>query len=83
VLRFSGTYLDGEAQAGPVHRLDAADARLVYAAGDQSGTRCNWCWPGSRPACFLHKLLLFYPERVEAQRAARKKWIVSRAGDAR
>jgi NAD(P)H-quinone oxidoreductase subunit 5 len=31
---------------------------------------------------FLHKLLLFYPERVAAQRAARKKWVVSRAGDA-
>jgi NAD(P)H-quinone oxidoreductase subunit 5 len=31
---------------------------------------------------FLHKLLLFYPERVAAQRAARKKWVTARAGDA-
>ena len=31
---------------------------------------------------FLHKLLLFYPDRVAAQRAARKKWVTARAGDA-
>jgi len=30
----------------------------------------------------LHKLLLFYPERVAAQRAARKKFVTARAGDA-
>lgn len=30
----------------------------------------------------LHRLLLFYPERPAAQRAAKKKFIVSRVGDA-
>jgi NAD(P)H-quinone oxidoreductase subunit 5 len=30
----------------------------------------------------LHKLLLHYPSRVAAQRAARKKWITARLGDA-
>jgi NAD(P)H-quinone oxidoreductase subunit 5 len=30
----------------------------------------------------LHKLLLHYPERVAAQRAAHKKWITARIGDA-
>jgi NAD(P)H-quinone oxidoreductase subunit 5 len=30
---------------------------------------------------FLHRLLLFYPERVAAQRAARKKFITARIGD--
>ena len=29
----------------------------------------------------LHQLLLFYPERIEAVRAARKKFIVARLGD--
>jgi NAD(P)H-quinone oxidoreductase subunit 5 len=31
---------------------------------------------------FLHRLLLFYPERVAAQRAARKKFVTARVGDA-
>jgi NAD(P)H-quinone oxidoreductase subunit 5 len=31
---------------------------------------------------FLHQLLLHYPDRVAAQRAARKKWITARLGDA-
>ncbi len=30
---------------------------------------------------FLHKLLLFYPERAAAQRAARKKFLFARLGD--
>jgi NAD(P)H-quinone oxidoreductase subunit 5 len=30
----------------------------------------------------LHKLLLFYPDRVRARRAARKKFVVARLGDA-
>ena len=30
---------------------------------------------------FLHKLLLHYPNRVAAQRTARKKWITARIGD--
>jgi NAD(P)H-quinone oxidoreductase subunit 5 len=47
----------------------------------QSGTLVQLvlAWIGT--SLFLHQLLLFYPERVEAQRAAKKKWIVSRAGD--
>jgi len=31
---------------------------------------------------FLHRLLLFYPKRVEAQRAAAKKFVTARLGDA-
>ena len=30
---------------------------------------------------FLHRLLLFYPDRIAAQRAARKKFVTARLGD--
>ncbi len=81
VLRFSGTYLDGEARQGPFTGwmlLTLASVLLLV----QSGTLVQLvlAWIGT--SLFLHKLLLFYPERVEAQRAAKKKWILSRAGDA-
>jgi NAD(P)H-quinone oxidoreductase subunit 5 len=47
----------------------------------QSGTLVQLVLAWIATSLFLHQLLLFYPERVEAQRAAKKKWIVSRAGD--
>ncbi|MFK7792667.1 MAG: proton-conducting transporter membrane subunit [Devosiaceae bacterium] len=80
VLRFSATYLDGEERQGPFTGwmlLTLASVLLLV----QSGTLVQLilAWIGT--SLFLHKLLLFYPERVEAQRAAKKKWIVSRAGD--
>ncbi|MEO0383570.1 MAG: proton-conducting transporter membrane subunit [Pseudomonadota bacterium] len=80
VLRFSGTYLDGEAKQGPFTGwmlLTLASVLLLV----QSGTLVQLvlAWIGT--SLFLHQLLLFYPERVEAQRAAKKKWIVSRAAD--
>jgi NAD(P)H-quinone oxidoreductase subunit 5 len=80
VLRFSGTYLDGEAEQGPFTGwmlLTLASVLLLV----QSGTLVQLVIAWIATSLFLHKLLLFYPERVEAQRAAKKKWIVSRAGD--
>lgn len=80
VLRFSATYLDGEQNHGAFTGwmlLTLASVLLLV----QSGTLVQLilAWIGT--SLFLHKLLLFYPGRVEAQRAAKKKWIVSRAGD--
>ncbi|MFN3227597.1 MAG: proton-conducting transporter membrane subunit [Hyphomicrobiales bacterium] len=80
VLRFSGTYLDGEAKQGPFTGwllLTLASVLLLV----QSGTLVQLVLAWIATSLFLHQLLLFYPERVEAQRAAKKKWIVSRAGD--
>jgi NAD(P)H-quinone oxidoreductase subunit 5 len=82
VLRFAATYMDGEASAGQFHRLALRDARgrvmLLVIAGNTLQLALAWI----ATSVFLHKLLLFYPERVAAQRAARKKWVVARAGDA-
>lgn len=80
VLRYSGTYLDGETQQGPFTgwmALTLASVLLLV----QSGTVAQLvlAWIGT--SLFLHRLLLFYPERVEAQRAAKKKWLTARASD--
>ncbi len=80
VLRFSGTYLDGEKNHGAFTGwmlLTLASVLLLVMSGTL--LQLVLAWIGT--SLFLHKLLLFYPERVEAQRAAKKKWIVSRAGD--
>jgi NAD(P)H-quinone oxidoreductase subunit 5 len=55
-----------------------AAVMLLVIAGNTLQLALAWI----ATSVFLHKLLLFYPERVAAQRAARKKWVVARAGDA-
>ena len=80
VLRYSGTYLDGEAKQGPFTGWMALTLVSVLLLV-QSGTLVQLvlAWIGT--SMFLHKLLLFYPERVEAQRAAKKKWLTARISD--
>lgn len=80
VVRFSATYLDGERREGAfmlwlcatlalvMLMVSAGDLRLLVAA-----------WIGT--SLTLHRLLLFYPERAGAQRAARKKFFAARLGD--
>jgi NAD(P)H-quinone oxidoreductase subunit 5 len=77
VVRFAATYMDGEARTGRLHRLALCDAGGRDAAGDRGQHAATGAGldPDER---FLHKLLLFYPERVAAQRAARKKWVTAR-----
>jgi NAD(P)H-quinone oxidoreductase subunit 5 len=80
VLRYSATYLDGEARQGAFTgwmALTLAAVMLLVTAGTLP--QLVLAWVGTSLA--LHKLLLFYPERVAAQRAARKKWVTARAGD--
>ncbi len=76
----------------PEPSLTASSGRALHGLDDRDARGC----PVSRPvghalqlvigwvatSLLLHQLLLFYPERIAAQRAARKKFIVSRTGDA-
>jgi NAD(P)H-quinone oxidoreductase subunit 5 len=81
VTRFSATYLDGEArQAAFTFWLNAtlASVILFILAGSLSLLFLSFV---ATSLC-LHKLLVFYPERPAAQRAARKKFLVSRCADA-
>jgi NAD(P)H-quinone oxidoreductase subunit 5 len=48
-----------------------AAVMLLVIAGNTLQLALAWI----ATSVFLHKLLLFYPERVAAQRAARKKWV--------
>ena len=81
VVRYAGTYLDGEARQGPFTgwlALTLASVLLLVAAGNLAQLVLAWI----ATSVFLHQLLLFYPERVAARRAARKKFVTARVGDA-
>ncbi|MFN7012504.1 MAG: proton-conducting transporter membrane subunit [Allorhizobium sp.] len=81
VLRYAGTFLDGEERQGPFTGwMTATLAAVLFLV--QSGTLLQLVIGWVATSLLLHQLLLFYPERIAAQRAARKKFIVSRTGDA-
>lgn len=80
VVRYSATYLDGE----PRRRAfmgwlcaTLASVMLLVIAGNLVQLMIAFV---ATSLC-LHKLLLFYPERVEARRAARKKCVTARIAD--
>lgn len=80
VLRYSAGYLDGEARQGPFlgwMALTLAAVLCFVAAGHVAVLVAAWI----ATSLTLHRLLLFYPERVEAQRAARKKFLTARVAD--
>ena len=80
VVRYARTYLDGEADhAGFTFWLLVTLAAVMLLV--QSGNVAQFvaAWIGT--SVFLHKLLVFYPERMAAQRAARKKYVMARVGD--
>lgn len=80
VARYAATYLDGEPRQGPFTGwlcLTLASVLLLVMAGNGLQLALAWMATG----LFLHRLLLFYPERRSAQRAARKKFITARIGD--
>lgn len=81
VLRYAGTFLDGEARQGPFTGWMTATLAAVLLLV-QSGTLLQLVIGWVATSLLLHQLLLFYPERIAARRAARKKFIVSRTGDA-
>jgi NAD(P)H-quinone oxidoreductase subunit 5 len=81
VIRYARTYLDGEARQGPFTAwlcLTLAAVILLVTAGNLPQLVAAWI----ATSLFLHRLLLFYGDRVAAQRAARKKFITARLGDA-
>jgi len=80
VVRYARTYLDGEARqdAFTFWLLATLSAVLLLV---QSGNVTQFVGAWIATSMCLHKLLLFYPERVAAQRAAHKKYIMARIGD--
>ena len=81
VMRYSGTYLDGEAHEGAFHGLMLATlaAVLVFV---QAGSLTTLIAATALVGVGLRRLLLFYAERPEAQRAATKFSLVWHGGDA-
>ncbi len=80
VLRYAATYMDGEArQATFTAGLCATLASVLLLV--QAGTLVQFLFAWIATGLFLHKLLLFYPHRATAQRAARKKFVTGRISD--
>ncbi|WP_417514219.1 proton-conducting transporter membrane subunit [Minwuia sp.] len=80
VLRYSGSYLDGEPQQGRFIGWMAATLAavlMIVQAGDLITLLAAWI---ATSLC-LHQLLLFYRDRIAARRAARKKFVVARISD--
>lgn len=80
VMRYARTYLDGEEREGAFHglMLTALAAVLVFV---QAGTLPTLIIATFAVGLALRKLLLFYPDRPEAQRAATKFAYVWHGGD--
>ena len=80
VVRYSRSYLDGEAREGRFHGLMLATLAAVLVlvqAGSLTVVVAGFIAIGF----VLRQLLLFYPERAAAQRAAAKFSLVWTAGD--
>jgi len=80
VMRYSRRYLDGEAREGTFHGLMLATLAAVLLVV-QSGSLLLLVVGFTGIGICLRKLLLFYPQRPAAQRAARKFALVWHAGD--
>jgi NAD(P)H-quinone oxidoreductase subunit 5 len=81
VVRFSATYMDGETRQGEFTGwlcLTLAAVMFLVTSGNILQFALAWI----ATSVTLQKLLLHYPERVAARRAARKKWVTARMGDA-
>lgn len=80
VLRYSRTYLRGETgQAAFTGWLAVVLAAVLLCT--QAGNTVQMLAGWSVASIGLHRLLLFYPGRAAAQRAARKKFVIARASD--
>ena len=80
VVRYAVTYLDGEARQGAFMGwlcLTLGSVLILVLAGNLFQLVVAWI----ATSLFLHRLLLFYPGRVAARRAARKKFVTARIGD--
>ncbi|MEL7198594.1 MAG: proton-conducting transporter membrane subunit [Pseudomonadota bacterium] len=81
VMRYSRTYIDGEEREGTFHALmmAALSSVMVFV---QAGSMLVVIAATIAVGMALRQLLLFYPDRPEAQRAATKFALVWHAGDA-
>lgn len=80
VSRYSASYMDGETRQGAFTAwlcMTLASVFLLVLAGGLVQLLAAWI----ATSLFLHRLLLFYPDRVAAQRAARKKFVTARIAD--
>lgn len=76
VLRYSASYLDGEERQGTfLGWMSATLAAVLLLA--QAGNLVHFVLAWIATGYGLQKLLLFYPDRVQAKRAARKKHITT------
>jgi NAD(P)H-quinone oxidoreductase subunit 5 len=79
VVRYARTYLDGEARQGAFMGwlcVALAAVLLLVQSGNLAQLVAAWIVTSTA----IHRLLLFYPKRMAAQRAARKKWLFSMLG---
>lgn len=80
VLRFSRTYLDGEPRQGAfIGWLSLTLLSVILLVTAQNLSLLVSAWIAT--SLCLHKLLSFYPERIGARRAARKKFVMARLSD--
>ena len=80
VVRYTATYLDGEARQGAFTgwlSMTLAAVLLLVLSGNLVQLVLAWVATGLS----LHRLLLFYPDRIAARRAAAKKFVTARMGD--
>ncbi|MBC7156543.1 MAG: oxidoreductase [Rhodobacteraceae bacterium] len=80
VVRYTRSYLDGEAREGAFHGLMLATLAAVLVLV-QAGNLATLAAGFVAVGLGLRRLLLFYPERPEARRAAAKFTLVWGAGD--
>ena len=80
VIRYSRTYLDGEAREGRFHALMLATLAAVLLLA-QAGSLVTLILAFVAAGLGLRQLLLFYPDRPAARRAATKFALVWHAGD--
>ncbi len=80
VVRYSATYLDGEKRQGAFLGWMAATLAAVLLLV-QAGNLVHFVGAWVATSLCLHRLLLFYGDRVQAVRAARKKFIIARTSD--
>ena len=76
VLRYAATYVDGEARQGAFMEwmcATLAAVMLLVTAGHLVQLIVAWI----ATSVFLRQLLLFYPDRVQARRAAHKKLLTA------
>ena len=80
VVRYAATYLDGEARQGAFTGwlcMTLSSVLVLVLSGNLIQLVLAWV----ATSFFLHRLLLFYPDRVAARRAAAKKFVTARLCD--